>query len=228
MVVAQTGVLAGLVMSQLKREGTPFIMPGWGGNMLDMRTTIQPYADPDKRTMVNAYGHYLGLPMFSLAGVSESKVVDQQAAAEAAMTLMTDVLAGANIVHDLGYLESGLTGSLVQLTICDEILNWLEHFVKGVDVSDEALCLDLIDEMGPGGFYLEADHTLEHFRERWYPELFDRNNYNGWAAQGGKTLGERATGKVEKILAEHTPEPLPEEVAQAVKAITQRAEVQFD
>jgi trimethylamine--corrinoid protein Co-methyltransferase len=196
--------------------------------MLDMRSTIQPYADPDKRVMVIDYGHYLGLPMFSLAGVSESKVVDQQAAAEAAMTLMTDVLAGANIVHDLGYLESGLTGSLVQLVMCDEILNWLEHFVKGVDVSDEALCLDLIDEIGPGGFYLDTDHTYEHFRERWYPELFDRNNHGGWMAQGSKTLAERATEKVNTILAEHKPEPLSDDVAQAVKAITQRAEAQFD
>jgi trimethylamine--corrinoid protein Co-methyltransferase len=227
MVVAQTGVLLGLVMSQLKREGTPFIMPGWGGNMLDMRTTVQPYADPDKRAIVLDYGHYLGLPMFALAGVSESKVVDQQASAEAAMTLMTDVLGGGNIVHDLGYLESGLTGSLVQLVICDEILNWMAHFVRGVDVSDEALCLDLIDEIGPDGFYLECDHTYEHFRERWYPELFERNNYDGWLAAGGKTLAERAADKVQKILAEHKPEPLPDDVAKAVRAIVQRAEEQY-
>ena len=135
---------------------------------------------------------------------------------------------GGNIVHDLGYLESGLTGSLVQLTICDEILNWLTHFVKGVDVSDEALCLDLIDEIGPDGFYLECDHTYEHFRERWYPQLFERDNYSGWLAAGGKTLAERATEKVEKILADHQPEPLPEDVAKAVKAIVQRAEEQAE
>lgn len=227
MVVAQTGVLAGLVMSQLKREGTPFIMPGWGGNMLDMRSTIQPYADPDKRAMVLDYGHFLGLPMFALAGVSDAKVVDQQAAAEAAMTLLTDVLAGGNIVHDLGYLESGLTGSLVQLTICDEILNWIAHFVKGVDVSDEALCLDLIDEIGPDGFYLDHDHTFEHFRERWYPDLFERDNYDGWLAKGGQTLAERATAKVNQILAGHRPEPLPPEVAQQVRAIVERAEQQI-
>ncbi len=227
MVVAQTGVLAGLVMSQLKREGTPFIMPGWGGNMLDMRTTVQPYADPDKRAMVLDYGHWLGLPMFALAGVSESKVVDQQAAAEAAMTLMTDVLAGGNIVHDLGYLESGLTGSIVQLTITNEILNWLTHFVKGVDTSDEALCLDLIDEIGPDGFYLDSDHTYEHFRERWYPELFERNNYDGWLASGGQTLAERAAAKVEKILADHKPEPLPDDIAQKVHAVVERAEAKL-
>ena len=192
--------------------------------MLDMRTTVQPYADPDKRIMVLDYGHYLRLPMFALAGCSESKVVDQQAAAEAALTLMTDALAGGNIVHDLGYLESGLTGSLAQLAICNEILGWLEHFVRGVDVSDEALCLDLIDEAGPDGYYIDSDHTFEHFRERWYPTIFERNNYEGWLAEGGKTLGERATEQVNKILAEHKPEPLPDDIAKAVHAITERAE----
>ncbi len=106
MVVAQSGALTGLVLSQLKREGTPLIMPGWGGNMLDMRTTVQPYADPDKRCMVSDFVHFLGLPMFSLAGVSESKAVDQQAAAEAALTLLADTMGGGNIIHDLGYLES--------------------------------------------------------------------------------------------------------------------------
>jgi trimethylamine--corrinoid protein Co-methyltransferase len=224
MVVAQSGALVGLVLSQLKREGAPFIMPGWGGNMLDMRTTVQPYADPDKRAMVLDYGHWLGLPMFALAGVSESKTVDQQAAAEAAMTLMTDVLAGGNIVHDLGYLESGLSGSLAQLVICDEILNWLTHFVKGVDTSDDALCLDLIDEIGPDGFYLDCDHTYEHFRERWYPGLFERDNYEGWLSKGGKTLAERAADKVSHILANHKPEPLPADAAQKVRAIVERAE----
>ncbi|MBE7554647.1 MAG: trimethylamine methyltransferase family protein [Anaerolineales bacterium] len=222
--MAQAGALVGVVLSQLKREGAPIIMPGWGGNMLDMRTTVQPYADPDKRTLAADYVHSLGLPMFALAGCSESKVVDQQAGIEAALTLMTDALAGANIVHDLGYLESGLTGSLAQLVICDEIVGWLEHFVAGVEINDETLALDLIDEIGPDGHFLDTDHTFKHFRERWYPHLFERDNYEGWLASGGQTLGERAAARVTTILAEHKPEPLPEDVAQKIRAIVRRAE----
>lgn len=224
LVVSQAGALVGLVLSQLQREGAPFIMPGWGGNMLDMRTTVQPYADPDKRGLAPDFVHYLGLPMFALAGCSEAKTVDQQAAAEAALTLMTDALCGANIVHDLGYLESGLTGSLAQLVICDEIVSWLEHFTRGVDVSDEALALDLIDEVGPDGSFLESDHTYAHFRERWYPRLFERDNYEGWLARGGKNLGERAAERVEAILCEDGAERLPDDVARQVRAIRQRAE----
>jgi trimethylamine--corrinoid protein Co-methyltransferase len=224
MAVAQAGALVGLVLSQLKREGAPFILPGWGGNMLDMRTTTQPYADPDKRAMVPDFVHFLGLPMFALAGCSDSKLVDQQAGIEAALTLMTDALCGGNIVHDLGYLESGLTGSLTQLAICDEILGWLEHFVRGVEISDETLALDLIDEIGPDGQFLDSDHTLKHFRERWYPSLFDRDNYDGWLAKGGTTLAERGSERVKSILAKHKPEPLPDDVAKAVRAIVEQAE----
>jgi len=160
--------------------------------------------------------------MFALAGCSDSKVVDQQASIEAALTLMTDALCGGNIVHDLGYLESGLTGSLAQLVICDEVLGWIEHFVRGVEINDETLALDLIDEVGPDGQFLDTEHTLNHFRERWYPKLFDRNNYDGWLAKGGKTLGERAAERVASILTEHKPEPLPDDVAQAVHAIVER------
>jgi trimethylamine--corrinoid protein Co-methyltransferase len=152
-------------------------------------------------------------------------MVDQQAGIEAALTLLTDALCGGNIVHDLGYLESGLTGSLAQLVICDEVLGWMEHFVRGVDISDETLALDLIDEVGPDGQFLDSDHTLAHFRERWYPQLFDRDNYDGWLSRGGKTLGERAAERVATILAEHKPEPLPNDAAEAVRAILGRASV---
>lgn len=191
-------------------------MPGWGGNMLDMRTTTQPYADPDKRSLASDFVHFLGLPMFALAGCSDSKAVDQQAGIETARTLMTDALGSGNIVHDLGYLESGLTGSLVQLAICNEILSWLEHYVCGVEINDERLALDLIDEIGPDGHFLETEHTLKHFRERWYPSLFDRDNYESWLSRGGQTLAERAAEQVETILTEHQPEPLPDDVARTI------------
>jgi trimethylamine--corrinoid protein Co-methyltransferase len=225
--LAQAGTLVGLVLSQLKREGAPLVMQGWGGDMLDMRTTVMPYTDPDKQALAADLAHFLGLPIFAIAGCSDSKAMDQQAGIEAALTLIIEALDGGNIVHDLGYLESGLTGSLAQLAICDEIVGWLEHFVRGLEINDETLALDLIDEVGPDGQFLDSEHTLEHFRELWYPNLFDRNNFDGWMAGGGKTLNERAAERVEAILAEHKPEPLPDDVAKAVHAIVERAEEHF-
>jgi trimethylamine--corrinoid protein Co-methyltransferase len=215
------------VLSQLKREGTPYVMAGWGANLLDMRTTIQPYADPGRQGVAEAMAHFYGLPMFALAGCSDSKCLDQQAGIEAALTLMATALSGGHIVHDLGYLESGLCYSLAQLVICDEILGWIEHCLRGVDVGDEALAVDLIDEVGPDGQYLDSKHTLTHFQQRWYPRLFDRDNHDNWLAKGSRTLEQRAAERVAKILAEHRPDPLPQDVAKAVHAIIEQAEAQY-
>jgi trimethylamine--corrinoid protein Co-methyltransferase len=226
-VVWNVGALVGLVLSQLKREGAPYVMAGWGAGALDMKTTVQPYAEPDRRGIAQAMAHFHGLPMFALGGCSDSKCLDQQAGIEAALTLMVSAMSGGHIVHDLGYLESGLCYSLPQLAICDETLGWIEHCLRGVDVSDEALAVDLIDKVGPDGQFLDSDHTLAHFRERWYPTLMDRDNYDGWQARGGKTLQERAAERVAEILAEHTPEPLPEDAAKAVRAIVERAEREY-
>jgi len=221
--LSNAGVLVGIVLSQLKREGTPIIVPGFGGDALDLRTMVDPYAEPDHRGMAEALAHYYGLPMFSLAGGSDAKVVDQQAAIDAALTLMIDALAGGHLTHDSGYLESGLTGSLAQLAICDEIIAWIKPFLRPVEINDETLALDLIDRLGPDGSFLDTDHTRKHFRERWYPNLIERFNYAAWEKKGGKTLAQRAADKVEKILATHAPQPLSADAAKAVHAIVERA-----
>jgi trimethylamine--corrinoid protein Co-methyltransferase len=223
-VLINVGVLAGLVLSQLKREGAPFIIPGMGGTPLDMRTMISPYVSPDTVGVTHALGHHYSLPIFGLGGCSDTKLVDQQAAAEAALTLMVETLSGSNLIHDLGYLESGLCGSLAQLVICNEIVGWLEHFTAPIEINDETLALDLIDEVGPDGQFLDGEHTLTHFREHWYPDVFERGNYDQWQAAGGKSLGERAVERVEEILREHKPELLPDDVVQAIRAVVRRAE----
>jgi trimethylamine--corrinoid protein Co-methyltransferase len=81
--------------------------------------------------------------------------------------------------------------------------------------------------VGPDGQYFDTKHTLEHYRERWYPRLFDRNNYDTWLENGGKTLEQRAVERVEEILAGHRPEPLAKDVAEAVHAILERSEAQY-
>jgi trimethylamine--corrinoid protein Co-methyltransferase len=217
------GVLVGIVLAQLVRAGAPVIVPGFGGDALDLRTMVDPYAGPDHRGTVPSLAHHYGLPMFSLAGGSDSKAVDQQAAAEASLTMLVDALAGGHLLHDSGYLESGLTGSLAQLAICDEIASWIRAAIAPVEISDETLALDLIDELGPDGSFLEADHTIAHYRERWYPALIDRASYAAWTARGSRTLGERAGARVDELLASHEPPPLPEAATRAIAAILDRA-----
>jgi len=217
------GVLVGLVLSQLKRPGTPFIVPGWSSGGMDMRTLISPYCTPDNKGLAQAMAHYYRLPIFSLAGCSDAKLVDQQAALEAALMLLYDTMAGGHIIHDLGYLESGLCSSLAQLVICNEIVEWIQHSLCPVEVNEETLALDLIHELGPEGQFLTSTHTLAHFREHWYPAVVERSNYEDWAAKGSKTMAQRAAERVEEILRTHKPEPLPEPTRQAIRAIVERA-----
>jgi len=218
------GVLVGIVLSQLRREGAPVIVPGFGGDALDLRTIVDPYSAPDHRGTVPALAHWYGLPMFSLAGATDTKVPDQQAAAEAALTILVDALSGGHLVHDSGYLESGLTGSLAQLTICDEIIAWVRRALAPVPVDDEALALDLVDRLGVDGSFIDSEHTLDHYRERWYPALFERYSYEGWRSRGGKTLLERAAARVDELLAAHRPPTVDPVAARAIRAVVERAE----
>ena len=218
------GVLTGLVLAQLKTEGTPVIVSGMPpGGTFDMRTLVTSYCEPE-RTIMQALSHYYNLPMFSIAGATEAKTVDSQAATEAAMSLVVETIAGGNIIHDLGYMESGLTYSFVQLALCDEIVSWIKGFLKKFEVNDETLALDVIAEVGPHGQYLKTKHTLKHYKERWYPNFFERLNYETWLDRGGKNFSERASEKIEMILGEHKPDPLPPDVQKKLQDIVRRTQ----
>jgi trimethylamine---corrinoid protein Co-methyltransferase len=217
------GMLAGLALSQLSREGAPFVMSGMEAASLDLKTMASDYTNPE-RGITHELGRFYGLPTFGLGGASNAKVADGQASAEAALTLLVESLAGGNLIHDLGYLDAGLLYSFVQLVICDEIVDWIRHWQQGFDVSAEALAVDLIASLGPGGQYLDTRHTLQHYRDRWYPRLFDRNTYRGWQERGSKTVGQQAAERIDQILAEHKPETLPLEVRRRLRAIVERAQ----
>ena len=219
MALANAGELAGLVLAQLNREGAPIILTGGVNDMMDMRTTVDAYADPTNRVMLVELAHRYNLPIFGLTGCSDSKIPDEQAAAEAAFSIMLETLAGAQMAHDVGYLEGGMCNSIEQVVICDELISYTKQFMRGLEINDETLALDLIHEIGPDGNYLSSEHTLEHYKEDWYPKLFDRRNYDDWKARGGKTLRQRAQEKALKILETHKPEPLPAEVQKQLDEI---------
>ncbi len=221
--LANAGELVGLVLAQLKREGAPVIHSGGYHDVFDMRTMIDVYESPEGRNGRVELAHYYGLPVFGLAGDSDAKVPDQQAAAEAALSMLIEALYGANLIHDVGYLESGKCNSFEQLVICDEIINYIKYFMQGLEVSEETLALDLIHEVGHQGGFLGTEHTRRHFRDDWYPDLFDRNNFERWQAAGSKTLRQKARERVDEILAEHQPEPLPPDVQRRIDEIVNRA-----
>jgi len=217
--LANAGELVGLVLAQLAREGAPVIHSGGYGDVFDMRTMVGAYAGPESYGSRSAMAAHYGLPSFGLGGASDSKLPDEQAAAEAALTLLAESLAGVNLVHDLGYLESGKCGSLQMLAVCDELAGWVRRFQRGIEVNEETLALATIEELGPEGDFLSSEHTVRHFRENWMPALFDRRHFEGWAAAGARSLGERARERVEQLLAAHRPAPLSAETRRSIEAI---------
>jgi trimethylamine--corrinoid protein Co-methyltransferase len=221
--LANAGELAGLVVAQLKREGAPVILTGGVNDMLDMRTTVDAYADPTNRVMLVELAHRYGLPIFGLAGCSDSKVPDEQAAAEAAFSIVLETLAGAQMAHDVGYLEGGMCNSIEQIVMCDEMIAYTKKFMQGLEINDDTLALDLIDEVGPQGDFMSTQHTLKHFKADWYPRLFDRRNYEEWKAAGSKTLRQRARERTLEILETHKAEPLPADVQLKIDQICEQA-----
>ncbi len=211
--------MAGLVVSQLKREGAPFIRCSHSGGTFDMRTTVGLHSAPEVRGFQEDLAHWYGLPSFGIGGTSASKCVDQQAALEAALTLMSSTLSGAHLIHDVGYLESGLTGSLAHLVVCHEIIAWLKAYMKGLEINDETLALDVIDEVAPDGNFIDTQHTVRHLREDHYPELRNQKRFEDWLAEGSLTLLERAAQKVETVLAAHQPRQLSRGVQKRIDKI---------
>jgi trimethylamine--corrinoid protein Co-methyltransferase len=217
--LANAGELAGLVLAQLKREGAPVILTGGVNDMLDMRTTTDAYADPTNRVMLVELAHRYDLPIFGLTGCSDSKLPDEQAAAEAAFSIILETLAGAQMAHDVGYLEGGMCNSIEQIVICDELIGYTKNFMRPLEINDDTLALDLINEIGPDGDFLSSEHTRKHYREDWYPKLFDRSNFDDWNRAGAKSLRQRAREKALKILETHQPEPLPADIQAQIDAI---------
>jgi trimethylamine--corrinoid protein Co-methyltransferase len=211
--------LSGLVLAQLVRPGAPFVY-GAFATVMDMKTTIFSYGAAEMNLMVAAMAQHYRLPFFGTAGCSDSKFPDAQAAAEAAFSCFSSALSGANLVHDSGWLDHGSVASPAYMVLVHEVLHMVNQYMGGVPVSDETLAIDLIDKVGPGGHYLQEPHTLEHFRNVWYSNLFDRTIHAQWLSQGAKDFQERLREQTQKAM-EHRPEPLAEEVAREIGRMAQ-------
>ena len=219
-------ILTGLVISQLVRKGTPFIY-GNISTIFDMRTGIMSYGAPEF-AVINAASAQLAqhykLPFFGTGGTTDSKVVDGQAVCEAALSALMAVLSGTNLVHDIGYIESGMTASIEMMVICDEIAGMCFRIVQGMTVNDDTLATDVVAKVGPGGHFLAQKHTLKHLNELWMPTLMDRNRFEAWSKSGTKDLLARAREKALEILKEHQPEPVPKDIVDGIKKIIREAE----
>lgn len=225
-VQANARMLSGMVIHQLKQKGAPLIVQS-PVIFLDMKTSLMPYFGPEwclSALMSKEMALYYGVPTFGKAGATDSKLIDQQAGIEIGMSILAEGLVGNNLIHDIGYLEAGLTSSLASIAICDEVISHVKSFLKGIDFSPEHIAVEVIDQVGPDGNYLSAEHTLKHFRqEAWFPKLIDHSRFDNWVASGSKTLLEGATELVRSILSTHEVPPLPAEVTNEMERILKSA-----
>jgi trimethylamine--corrinoid protein Co-methyltransferase len=210
----------------MTNPGAPFVF-GAGLHHMDMKSTQICYGGPEfqlTKAAVAQLGRWYGMPTWGYAGCSDAKVMDEQAAAEATLSVLMAKLTGANLIHDVGYMESGLTTSFEMIVLTDELIAMVDSLIKGIEVSDETLMLDELDEVGPGGHFLNTEATVDRFRDFWYPDLLSREIRETWQERGGSTLGERLTEKVQTIIKEHRPEPLAKDKKERIQKILEKAD----
>jgi trimethylamine--corrinoid protein Co-methyltransferase len=218
--------LLAVVMCYLKKPGTPLIL-GSIQTVMDEKKTSHYYGSPELHltsAAITEVYKWLGLLSSAPGGCTDSKVVDEQAASESVMSIYNNFMAGTNLIHHVGCLNGGLTGSLSSLVMCDEIIGMVKQIGKGIEVTDETLALDLLQEVGPGGEFLSHDHTFDHFKDWFQPTIIDRSNFDIWTQEGSKTYNDRLEPEVERILETHRPDALDEKLIQEMKKIISLAD----
>ncbi len=213
LVQALADSLFGVVLSQLRKAGSQMVIGGLMSNM-DILSQTDCIGSPEMVLLGAGYTDivkWLQIPGYGTAGCSDAKVFDEQAAIEAAVSIAAAGLIGGNMIHDVGNLNSGRTRSMEMMVASDEIIGMVKRIMKGIPVTDESMALNVMADVGPGGHYLEHDHTYDRFKtEIWRPRLIDRQNWHNWEMAGSKRYGERANDQVQEILASES-EPLLDE-----------------
>jgi len=215
-VVANAEVLAGLVLSQAVKPGAPFVW-GVGVGAMNMRTMTEVYSSAGPIQGYQAQtdlARWYDLPSFSYAAHSDSKTLDEQWGVESAITTVTGLLSRATLLHDVGYLEAGLQSSYESILLGNELIGYTKAFMSELKVDDEALALDEIKAIGPGGNHLARPYTRSHFRGIWQSDLLDTTRHDRWQAEGSRTLLDRLKARVAALRAE----PRAFELSDAAKA----------
>ena len=228
-VVGLSEALVGVVTAQLLNPGTCVIVGGVQ-SILDMRYSVYSYGAPELSILsagLTELVHYCGLPMFSQSGCTDTKKMELQSGVEAALSINSAMLSGAEFVHDNGYTESGITGSIFQTVLDDEVIGMARVVQGGLEITPETLAVENICNVGPGGHYLYEDHTMKWFRHHWRPTVMDRDSYEDWHSKGRKTMSDRIVEKTRDLIAnyEGPASRVPEKANAEIHRILEEAEV---
>ncbi|MFU8769816.1 MAG: trimethylamine methyltransferase family protein, partial [Desulfotignum sp.] len=202
--------LVGLVIHQLARKGAPFLFAP-NVSVLDMKHTVVSYGCAEWSLTQAAFAdmrdELYQIPIWSFAGSTDAKTIDAQAGAEGMLSIITSLLSRCNVIHDVGYIESGHTSSLEMLTMSDELVAMAKFFAKGIPVNEQTLALDVIDRVATGpenAIFLSDPHTFANFRTaHLLPELMDRSRFETWEKEGKTDLFTRCNQKAKALLSSH-------------------------
>jgi trimethylamine--corrinoid protein Co-methyltransferase len=216
--------LSGVVYTQLVNPGAPIVL-GYVPSVADLRTGNFVGGAAEFAIMhaaASQLGQFYNLPVYNSSGLADSKVPDVQAGYEKGITGLAAALAGSNYIHhSAGLLESLLTVAYEQYVIDDDINGSIMRAVRGIEVSDETLSIDLIDQVcrpGGDGHYLGTQQSLSLMNtEYYYPHTGDRQRRDDWEANGALDMQERARHKAREILKSHRPQPIPAEIDLAIR-----------
>src|SRR5712671_5629973 len=188
--------LSGIALAQLIRPGCPVIFGSFLSN-IDMQSGSPSFGTPESAIGLLCTGqlarHY-GLPFRTGGGLNSSQTADAQSAYEALMTLLPTFLAGTNFVmHAAGWLEGGLVSCYEKFIIDVELLKMLRVEFTPLEITEESLAFGAHEEVGHGGHFLGAEHTMERFRDCFYrPMLSSTANFERWLKLGAKDTAARA------------------------------------
>lgn len=218
MVLDLAECLGAIVIGQTINPGAPMITVGIP-IILNMKTAAISFDAPELQLMSTGLfdlREYFQMPIWGMAAATDSKLPDEQAAITAAISCTFQSLGGANLIHGIGCLESGMTTSFELILMTSEIIGMLKRILGGVNSDSDHMAKGVIQEVGPGGEYLTNEHTLTYFYELWDSELVDRTSYETWVKNGSKTFCQRINDKVKYIIQTHQPNRMSAEKSQAI------------
>jgi trimethylamine--corrinoid protein Co-methyltransferase len=204
--------LSGITLSQLIRPGAPVVFGSFLSN-IDMQSGSPTFGTPESAMGLLCTGQiarHFGLPFRTGGGLTSSQVSDAQAGYEALMTMLPTFLAGANwVMHSAGWLEGGLVAGYEKFIVDAQILEMLQHEFTPLEITEESMAFGAHEEVGHGGHFLGAMHTMERFRTCFYrPFLNSSDNYERWMRGGGVDTRGRASAIWQKRLEEYEQPPL--------------------
>ena len=218
--------LSGIALTQLVRPGAPVVFGSFLSN-IDMQSGSPQFGTPESGIGLLATGQiarHFNLPFRGGGGLNSSQLPDAQAGYEALMTLMPTFLAGTNFVmHAAGWLEGGLVSSIEKYVIDVQLLEMLEHEFTPLEIDEGSMAFDAHQEIGHGGHFLGAMHTMERFRDCFYrPFLSSSDNFERWTRNGSKDTATRAGEIAAEKLAAYEEPAMDEALKQELQAFVSR------